>query len=77
MNSGEFWERSENEMLGGAQPLDWNAVVAFLLMVLVFIDGTALVPRGTLSAVPIILSLGNFPERIWNKLAAWVVAGRS
>jgi hypothetical protein len=45
-------------------------------MIIVFIDGTSLVARGTfLSAVPIILTLGNFPERIRNKLDASVVAG--
>ena len=61
LNSGEFWEKSEKEMLGGKVPV-WANVM--LLMLLIFIDGTSLVTRGTLSCTPITVSLANFPEVI-------------
>jgi hypothetical protein len=61
LNSGEFWEKSEKEMLGGKVPV-WANVM--LLMLLIFIDGTSLVTRGTLSCTPITVSLANFPECI-------------
>ena len=61
MNSGSLWERTENELFGGKLAL-WAHMM--LLMLLVFIDGTSLVQRGTLSCTPISISLANLPESI-------------
>jgi len=61
LSSGELWQRSDILYFGAANP--HNGVILWFL---VFIDDTCLVQRGSTSAKPIMITLGNFPEHIRN-----------
>ena len=64
LNEGVWWERTENEVLGGKQAHDSRVA---LLPLLVFIDGTCPVKKGNLSICPIMVTLGSFPANVRSK----------
>ena len=64
LQSGKLWERTDGLYFGTPLTRDSGKAV---LWVIIFIDATSVVSRGTTSAKPIMVTLGNFPERIRNK----------
>jgi hypothetical protein len=63
LSSGELWSRSDFMYFGGTTR-------GSILWFLVFLDDTSLVQRGTTSAKPIMITLGNFPSEIRSKPVA-------
>ena len=62
-SSGQLWERMDLQYFGVDHPDRQGAVLWFL----VFFDDTCVVQRGTTSAKPIMVTLGNFPAEIRTK----------
>lgn len=65
LNSGDWWERTEKLILGGAEGVLLED--GHILPLIVFIDDTQVVNRGNRSATPIVLTLGVLPEHIRQK----------
>ena len=63
LRSGQLWERTDSLYFGEPLGVDSSKAV---LWVIVFIDAISVVSRGTTSAKPVMVTLGNFPERIRN-----------
>lgn len=61
LNTGHWWERTEKMITGG--PASGLTLLPFM----VFIDETQTVARGSQSAKPITVTIGNFKERIRQK----------
>ena len=63
LRSGHLWERTDEAYFGVPLGDDSDKGIVWLI---IFIDATSVVRRGTTSAKPIMVTLGNFPERIRN-----------
>ena len=72
INTGDWWDRTERKYL------THNGMIhelCHLLGVLVFIDETQVVNKGSRTACPIVVTLANFPGRIRQRQDAWVIVG--
>ena len=65
LNSGDWWKRTEEKL---CRDSDGRLIPNLhLLAFIIFIDDTQVVNRGTRSATPVILALGNSIEEVRNK----------